>query len=172
MGECVSRWGAGVVTAMIPYDVMPATALECTVTFFAMFVGLLLNAVVISSLTTALTSMNSKRELAGKQLDTIRNYLMVKAVPNDLKNRILEYYEYLLTSSQALASSINYDALPATLAAQLAISINRKLAARCLLFRDISNESFVKVIEKLEPMIVVPAQLIVFEGHPSSTFQL
>ena len=159
-------WGAGVVTAMIPYDVMPATALECTVTFFAMFVGLLLNAVVISSLTTALTSMNSKRELAGKQLDTIRNYLMVKAVPNDLKNRILEYYEYLLTSSQALASSINYDALPATLAAQLAISINRKLAARCLLFRDISNESFVKVIEKLEPMIVVPAQLIVFEGHP------
>ena len=53
-------WGAGMMTAMIPYDVMPATALECTVTFFSMFVGLLLNAIVISSLTTALTSMNSQ----------------------------------------------------------------------------------------------------------------
>jgi hypothetical protein len=159
-------WGAGMVTAMIPYDVMPATALECTVTFFIMFIGVVLNAIVISTLTTALTSMNSKRELAGKQLDTIRNYLMVKQVPTDLKNRILEYYEYLLTSSQALASSINYEHLPATLAAQLALSINRKLAARCLLFRDVSNESFVKLIEKLEPLIFVPAQLIVFEGHP------
>ena len=100
-------WGASMVTAIVPYDVMPVTALENWVTTLAMFFGLIFNAVVISSLTTALTSMNSKKELSGKQLDTIRNYLYVKAVPNDLRSRILEYYEYLFTSSQALAKSIS-----------------------------------------------------------------
>jgi len=159
-------WGAGMVTAMVPYDVIPHTTLEAYVTFISMFFGLLFNAIIISSLTTALTSMNSKKELAGKQLDTIRNYLTFKSVPSDLRSRILEYYDYLLTSSQALANSINYDTLPVTLAAQLALSINRKLAARCSLFREVSNESFVKVISELQPLIFVPAQLIVFEGHP------
>ena len=68
-------WGAGMVTAMVPFDIEPVTMPEAYITITAMFIGLLLNAYVISSLTTALTSMNSKKELAGKQLDTIRNYL-------------------------------------------------------------------------------------------------
>ena len=67
-------WGAGMVTAMVPFDVMPITTTEAYVTLFAMFFGVFFNAVVISSLTTALTSMNSKRELAGKQLDKVCNF--------------------------------------------------------------------------------------------------
>ena len=97
-------WGAGMVTSMVPRDIEPVTPIESLVTTFTMFFGLLLNATVISSLTTALSSMNSKRELAGKQLDTIKNYLLVKSVPTDLRSRILEYYEYLFTSSQVPAT--------------------------------------------------------------------
>jgi hypothetical protein len=159
-------WGASMVTSTVPYDVMPVTTAENWVTTFSMFFGLIFNAVVISSLTTALTSMNSKKELAGKQLDTIRTYLVLKAVPADLRSRILEYYEYLFTSSQMLASSIRYETLPPNLAAQLALSINRKVAARCAFFREISNACMVSLISELQPVIFVPAQLIVFEGHP------
>ena len=36
--------------------------------------------------------MDSKNALAGKQLDIIRNYLLLKAVPNDLRSRIREYH--------------------------------------------------------------------------------
>ena len=49
-----------------------------------MFGGLILAAVVISSFTSAFASMDNKRALAGQQLDVIRNYLLLKAVPNDL----------------------------------------------------------------------------------------
>jgi hypothetical protein len=159
-------WGAGMVTAMVPFDIMPITVLEVWVTISAMFIGLVLNAIVISSLTTALSTMYSKKQVAGKQLDTIRNYLMLKAVPNDVRSRVLEYYEYLLTSSQSRASSIKYETMPANLAAQLALSINRKLAATCIFLRDVSNASVVTLISAMQPAIFVPGQLIVFEGHP------
>ena len=40
-------WGAGMVTAMVPYDIEPVTQLETYITGLCMFVGLLLNAFVI-----------------------------------------------------------------------------------------------------------------------------
>ena len=40
-------WGAGIVTAMVPYDVMPHTQIEYYVTATCMFIGLVLNAFVI-----------------------------------------------------------------------------------------------------------------------------
>jgi len=109
-------WGAGMVTSMVPRDIEPVTTLEAFITVLTMFVGAIMNAYVISSLTTALQSMNSKRELTGKQLEGIRNYLVLKAVPGDLRSRILEYYEYHLTSSASLASSIDFSQMPGNLA--------------------------------------------------------
>ena len=96
-------WGAGMVTSMVPRDIEPVTGLEAFVTTFTMFGGLLLNAFVISSLTTALASMNAKKEFAGKQLEAIKAFLLIKAVPSEIRHRILEYYEYHFTSSAALA---------------------------------------------------------------------
>ena len=158
-------WGAGMVTAMVPFDIMPVTVMESLITVTAMFIGLVLNAIVISSLTTALSSMYAKKQLAGKQLDTIRNYLVLKAVPTDLRGRVLEYYEYLFTSSQSLANSVKYEEMPLNLATHLALSINRRLASRCSFFRDVSNVCLVEIINSMAPAIFVPGQPICFEGQ-------
>merc|ERR1711907_218963 len=91
---------------------------------------------------------------------------MGKSVPSDLRSRILEYYEYLFTSSQSLGKELMVDQMPPNLAAQLNLSINRKLAARCTFFRDCSNACVVTLISDLQPLVFVPGQLIVFEGHP------
>ena len=151
------------------------------VTVTTMFFGLLLNAYVISSLNQALATMNSKKELTGKQLDSIKSVLLVKGVPSDLRGRILEcalhqgshavapyhhitchlhlyplltvacapvqlctacvcgrYYEYLLGSCAALDEMRMFDNLPSALSAQLNLSSNRRLAARCAFFSQVS----------------------------------
>jgi len=120
---------------------------------------------VISSLTTALASMDSKRELTGKQLDLIRNYLLIKGVPADLRSRVLEYYQYLFTSSAALADLNMFSNMPPALNAQLNLSVNRRLVARCTFFRDVSNASLITLIAELQPLVFVPGQTIVVEGH-------
>ena len=121
----------------------------------------MLNAYVISSLTQALASMNSKKELTGKALNDIKQFLLIKGVTTDLRSRILEYYEYLFTSSAALDSSLQdqMNQMPHALSAQLALSTNRRLAARCAFFRDISDASLLRLISELSPLVFVPNQV-------------
>ena len=156
-------WGAGVVTSLVPKDIEPITALESIATTFAMFVGLLLNAYVISSLTAALASMNSKKELAGKQLEAIKQYCMIKGVQADLRSRILEYYEYVFTSSAALAEMDMFSQMPPALNAQLSLSVGRRLVARCSFFRDVTNASLIMLISAMAPFVFVPGQVIVLQ---------
>ena len=157
-------WGAGMVTSLVPRDIEPLTVLECIITNATMFFGLLLNAFVISSLTQALAHMNSKKELTGKQLETIRTALIVKGVPSELRGRVMEYYEYLLGSSAALEDRSLFDSLPPALSAQLNLSTNRKLAARCAFFKGVSNASLLALISELKALVFVPDQLIVKQG--------
>ena len=167
-------WGAGMVTSLVPRDIEPLTVLEAIVTTSTMFFGLLLNAFVISSLNQALHNMNSKMELTGssKQLEHIKSYLLLKAVPSDLRAHILEYYEYLFTSSAALDKMNVLEHMPPSLAARLALSTHRKLAARCPFFRDVSNASLVRLITELHPLVFVPEQTILWEGLPLSSVYL
>lgn len=123
-------WGAGMALGMVPRDVEPSTTLEVWITSATMFGGLVLAAVVISSFTSAFAAMDSKNALAGKQLDVIRNYLLLKAVPTDLRSRILEYYEYMFTSSQSMEDLKLLQHMPPNLATQLALSVNAKLISK------------------------------------------
>ena len=158
-------WGAGMVTSMVPRDIEPVTALEAIITTFTMGVGLMLNAVVISSFTSAFAAMDSKKELAGAELDRIRSYLVVKSVPSDLRARIMEYYEYIYTVSQ-LSEKDMFTAMPEHLNAQLRLSINKKLAGRCTFFRDISNSSLLSLILNMQPQVFVPGQVVVYQDQP------
>ena len=49
--------------------------------------------------------------------------------------------------------------MPHALSAQLALSTNRRLAARCAFFRDISDASLLRLISELSPLVFVPNQV-------------
>ena len=162
-------WGAGMVTSLVPRDIEPLTVLECIITNATMFFGLLLNAFVISSLTQALASMNARKELAGKQLEQIKNYLIIKSVPRDLRDRVLEYYEYLFTSSAALDNMNMFEHIPPSLSYQLALSTNRRLATHCAFFRSVSDGALVTLLSEFKALVFVPNQVIVKETMPVSS---
>ena len=124
-----------------------------------MFLGLLVNAFLISSFTSAFSSMDSKQELCRQQLDTVRQYLLFKAVPAELRSRILEYYEYLYTSSQSMEDLQLLRDLPPNLATQLAITVNRRIVTKCAFFAELSDASLMAVLSQLDPLIFVPGQV-------------
>ena len=159
-------WGAAMVTSMVPSDVMPVTSLEVSLTVTAMFYGLMMNAYVISSLTAALATMNSKKEIVGAQIQRIKSYLLVKHVPADIRSRILEYYEYQYTSSAGLAQMTVLNNMPPALKATLDLSSNRRLITRCPMFRQMTSASLLMLLDKMTPAVFVPNQVIVVEGTP------
>ena len=158
-------WGAGIALSMVPRDVEPCTTIEAVATTTMMFVGLLIAAFVISSFTSAFASMDSKNALAGKQLDIIRNYLLLKSVPNDLRSRILEYYQYIFTSSQSMEDMKWLNNMPLNLSTHLALSINKSIIAKCSFFHEVSNASLAALVSTLSPLVFVPGQLMCSEGQ-------
>ena len=60
-----------------------ATAQVIT-TIVAIFFGMFMNIIIISSATTALQSLDSKQMVGRQQLETITRYLLFKNVPNTL----------------------------------------------------------------------------------------
>jgi len=163
---CSFYWGAGIALSMVPHDVVPNTAVEAIATTVMMFVGLIIAAFVISSFTSAFASMDSKKQLAGKQLDLVRNYLLVKSVPTDLRSRILEYYQYIFTSSQSMEDLKVLQHMPLNLSTQLALSVNAKIIAKSPFFQDVSNASLAALVSTLAPLVFVPGQIMCTEGQP------
>ena len=161
-------WGAGMVTGFVPYDIEPVTELEVLTTVVCMFLGVMINAVVIGSFTSALSSIDSKKEMCREKLETIGQYLIVHNVSSHLRNSILEYYEYLLTSSQSMEEQMRRELreLPPTLASRLALTVNRRIVTRCPFFKDLTDAALMTVLSKLRPRIYVPSQVLVVEGQP------
>jgi len=159
-------WGAGMVTSLVPRDIEPITVMESIVTTSTMFFGLLLNAFVISSLNQALASMNSKKELTGKQLESIKSYLVIKGVNKNLRGRIMEYYQYLLGSAAALEDLNMFENLPPALSTQLTMATNRRLASHCAFFNRISNAALVSLVADFNALVFIPNQIIARQGLP------
>ena len=86
-------WGTGFITAMLPYDIVPQTEVENYVTVCCMAIGMLFNAYVIGSMATALSSLDSKKQICRGKLETIGHYLLLHNVNSELRAKILEYYE-------------------------------------------------------------------------------
>ena len=158
-------WGAGMVTSLVPRDIEPLTIMESLVTTSTMFFGLLLNAFVISSLNQALASMNASKQFTGKQLEMIKSYLLVKQVPSSLRGRVMEFYEYLLSSSAALEDLNMFNSLPPALTAQLNISTHRRLLANCAFFKGVSNGSLIALIAELKALVLIPSQTVINQGN-------
>ena len=157
-------WGAGMVTAMVPYDIMPASEPEYYVTAVCMFVGLLLNAFVIGSMASAMANIDSKKQICRGKLETIGLYLLVNNVHADLRTRILEYYEYLYTSSQSMQDLNLLGDLPPSLSTRLAITVHRRIVVRAPLFNSLSDLALLNVLTRLRPLIYVPGQVIAMSG--------
>jgi len=160
-------WGSGFVSSTVPMDVVPATDVEYYVTAGCAMAGLLFNAFVIGSMASALSSIDSKKQVCRGKIETIGHYLLLHNVPFELRAKILEYYEYLFTSSQSMEDLHLLRDLPPFLATRLALMMNHRIMVRSApFFSTLSDNALLSVLERLKPIICVPSEVIMLEGQP------
>ena len=66
---------------------------------------------------------------------------------------VLEYYEYLYTSTQSMADLRLYQDLPPALAMRLAISVHRRILVRCPALYSLSDDALLGMLGRLKPRI-------------------
>ena len=157
-------WGAGMITTVVPYDVMPATTIEYYATAGTLFIGLALNAFVIGSMASALSSMDSTKSIAAGKLEAMSCYMQLNHVPAELKGNILGFYEYLFTSSQSMEDAMGGVSLPPSLGTRLSIHMHRRMIMRSPFLSSLPNDMLMSVLMKVRSCIFVPMQVVYAEG--------
>ena len=95
------------MSGLAPFDIVPETVPEIVLTCIAIFLGLIISVVIISSSTTALQAMDGKTQLARQKLETLMTYLQLKQVPQYLIEKIVDFFEYQMTATKCAAMASN-----------------------------------------------------------------
>ena len=88
---------AVMVTTGVGKDIVPETDVQYLFTTCAIIVGVLMYAVIVGSVGTALQSIDTPDSQRRRRIDTIREYLRQRDVSEELTEKILNYYDYCYT---------------------------------------------------------------------------
>lgn len=136
-------------------------------TVAAMFVGLVTSIVTISSATTALQAMDSKKALGRQKLETLSAYLQLKQVPQYLTDRIIEFIEYHTTATKTVMGLHELSELPYKLQMMLAMQLHRGLITNCPIFQTLPERAVLSLLRRLKPAVYPPATILIQEGMPN-----
>ena len=188
------------LTGIVPRDISPDTILETVFTVGSMLVGVAMLALVVSSATSALHSVDAVAEAQRRELELINGFLDFKRVPHDLRRRINSFYHYLFGAAQVrnLDRSSAIHSLPPQLHMQLLVAINMRTlsnvrmafdhgtrtcihACMCMcmcmciqvpLFKHCDIRTMISIVERMQMAIYCPGEMMVREGTPGKAIFL
>ena len=180
-GWCFARqygfsfyWAVGLLTGIVPRDISPDTILEIAFTVGSMLVGVAMLALVVSSATSALHSVDAVAEAQRRELELINGFLDFKRVPHDLRRRINSFYHYLFGAAQVrnLDRSSAIHSLPPQLHMQLLVAINMRTLSNVPLFKHCDIRTMISIVERMQSAIYCPGEMMVREGTPGKAIFL
>jgi len=160
-------WAAGLLTGMTVIEIQPETALESWYSTVVVFFGVVMSALVISSTTSAVSSLDAATASYRRDLDCVNGYLAFKRIPPDLCSRINDFYEYVWSTMQHMDKSLAIRELPRTLHLELLLALNMRLLSRVPIFKSTDTRTMILVIKRTKSVIYCPGEYAVRQGSVS-----
>eukprot|EP00966_Prymnesium_polylepis_P321781 7378075-Prymnesium_polylepis.1 len=163
------------MTNLMPFDVVPASAMEVAMTAVLLFVGLFLAAITISSTTAALSSIDSEDSVYRQQLSIFLSYMQSKNIDSRLLRRISEYFEYSHKASfKKIIESTALPRLPPDMSVELHIHLYRTLLLKCPIFdyQQFTMEAVLELLQELQPEVYAPKQKVVIQGDANTSLYI
>ena len=157
-------WGVSIVSGVTAVDVMPETLPQIISTTVLLVLSVLVTATAVSSATSTLSNMDATAELQRRQLDMINQFMRYKNVPNDLRRRINDFYEYLWSSVQSIKYAEVVKELPPALQLQLLLALNMRLLTQVPIFKFCDTRCIIAMTQKMQPVIYLPREFILRQG--------
>jgi hypothetical protein len=152
------------VTTGIGRDIVPRTNNETAFTVTVIMVGVVMYALVIGAVGRSLAEMDSTNTSFRKKLKELNSYMRYQNVPDYLQKTVLDYYDYLFESRNAVDHSV-LEELPDSIQVRLSVAQNRGLIQKVPLFADCSTACVIRLVQKLIPIIALPGEFIIVEGE-------
>ncbi len=120
-------------------DITPARSVEYILTMVVMLLGASLYAFIIGQIASLFSKLDSVKADHLKRFESVTQYLRHRNVPNDLKFRVKNYYDYMWERRRGLHEEVFLKDLPDSLKLDILYHLTHKLLDKVPLFKNASQ---------------------------------
>lgn len=150
-------------------DITPVTNEQTIYTIFVMIAGAGFYGYVIGNIASIIANRDLAKAQFLDKMDRVNNFMNFKNIPQDLKNKISEYYFYLWESKRGYEESQVMQDLPSSLKMKVALYLNKEIFQKIPLFHGAEETLIEQLVEHLQPVVYTPGDYIVRKGEVGYT---
>lgn len=120
---------------------------------------------IIGNVSGLIANLDVARANFLKKIEEVTTYLKTKQIPEELQDKILNYYYYLWDKKKNISDQNPLADLPSSLNLEVMLYLNRDMLRKVDLFKN-AQELFVReAIQMLTPLIYMPEDYIIRQGE-------
>ncbi len=120
---------------------------------------------IIGNVSGLIANLDVARANFLKKIEEVTAYLKTKKIPEELQDKILNYYYYLWDKKKNISDQNPLADLPSSLNLEVMLYLNRDMLRKVQLFKN-AQEVFVReAIQMLTPFIYMPEDYIIRQGE-------
>lgn len=120
---------------------------------------------IIANVSSLMSNLDVARSAYQRKLDEVNAYMRTRRVPQELQDRVRDYYSYLWATQRGLRSGDVMDDIPKSLSQEILLFLNRDLVNRVELFQG-ADELFIReAVQLLRPQVFLPDEYIIRQGE-------
>ena len=155
-------WGFSAITSGA--ETSPTTTVEVLYTLSVLFLGMSVYASIIGNVGSLLSTLDRAAVEHEDKLEKIQAYLRHRMIPPSLQDRIIDYYDYVFTTSGGLDEQALLEDLPTSIRTDIALYLNKDVI-RKVPFLKSASESFISVLVRLlKSEVCAPSEWVIKYG--------
>jgi len=162
-------WTVTTLTTVGYGDITPVTTIGTVYTMFVMVLGVGFYGYVIGNAASLLANLDAAKAEHNKHLEQVNSFIKYRHIPEDLQNRMHQYYKYMWESGLAHSESSVLDSLPFTLKTDVSLFLNKDIIENTPIFKEASEEMIRELVNQLEPVLATPGDFVIRKGDSADS---
>jgi hypothetical protein len=158
-------WTITTMTTVGYGDITPSRSVEYILTMIVMLLGASMYAFIIGQIASLLSKLDSVKASHLNRVEAVTQYLRQRNVPNDLKSRVKNYYDYMWERRRGLHEEAFLKDLPVPLRLEIMHHLTSELLDKVPLFKYASPSLKNILLMALSLRTYGPEDYIVHQGE-------
>jgi len=157
-------WGVTTLATVGYGDITPTTNVQTVYAIFIMLLGAGLYGYVIGNIANLLANIDIAKAQFMEKIEKINTFMNYKNLPDDLQDRVRNYYNYLWENKKGYDESLVMGDLPSSLKMDIALHLNSDLVRNIPILRGASDDLINRLVLFLKPVVFTPGDFIFRKG--------
>ncbi|NCN10685.1 MAG: cyclic nucleotide-binding domain-containing protein [Leptospira sp.] len=158
-------WTVTTLTTIGYGEIVPVTSEQTIFTILVMLTGVGVYGYVIGNIANLMSNLDIVHASHVKRMEKVNAFIKYRRLPRNLRNRILDYYDYLFERKIGSDESDFYNDLPKSLVRDIKLYLNKDLIAKIPFFKNASDALLTELVLSLKPVIYLPGDYVMRIGE-------